>query len=475
MPNESESPSQPPPPRRSLRRLLAILLLVLLAPIVAWFVWGRIEAARLDRVLDALEVSGDPLDIEEFALEPATPEQHEASHLYGQAVRLVGGEVRVRLDGVAKAIKELCEFPQAGAGRKEQVATLQAFEDPYNTALALLDRASRLDSAGWDDADRPKRSSMEEVRPRDLGMVNAVRIARLACTGNGDPAAAALLSTLRLRRVLAASYPRLIPSQTAHSLQSLLTFTSPDPELLQSIQQEYEYETATDGRALEKQMVYSRAFWLYVSMPGVFSDSPAGFEGRRITPFEGIARMVTRPLRDRRMLAELREFDEVIQVAKQPWPARLDAAAALAKRHPNTSSSRRRGLVEVFTNPFGSHAATASLTRTIARDAEALASARASAGALAVARYQYAHNGTLPPTLHVLIPQYVSAPLIDPYSGMDLKYVRDGATYKVYSVGINRQDDGGRWEQNPDLQLSRRGNPPDIGIAVGVRPAAARD
>jgi hypothetical protein len=38
----------------------------------------------------------------------------------------------------------------------------------------------------------------------------------------------------------------------------------------------------------------------------------------------------------------------------------------------------------------------------------------------------------------------------------------------VYSIGANRQDDGGVWEQHSDLQLSRRGNPLDIGIAVNV-------
>lgn len=473
MPNDPEIPSQSPRRHESLHLVWAILLVVLLAPMVVWFVWGRIEAARLDRALDALGASGAPLDIEEFALKPATPEQHEASHLYGQAARLVGDGVRVRLDGVAKAIQELCEFPRSGVSRREPVATLQAFEDPYKAALELLDRASRLDSAGWDDADRPKRFSMEEGRPGNLGMVNAVRIARLACTGNGEPAAAALLSTLRLHRVVAASYPRLLPSQTAHSLQSLLTFSSVNPALLQSIQQEY--ETAADGQALEKQMLYSRAFWLYFSMPGVFSDPPAGFEGRRITPFEGIARRLTRPLRDRAMLAELREFDEVAQTAKQPWPARLDAAAALAKKFPNMQSqSRRRGLLEVLTRPLGSQSATASLASAIARDAESLATARASVGAVAVARYRRAHDGVLPTTLQELIPQYMSAPLIDPYSGVDLKYVREGTAYKVYSVGINRQDDGGRWEQNPDLQLPRRGNPPDIGISVGAWPAAGR-
>jgi hypothetical protein len=36
----------------------------------------------------------------------------------------------------------------------------------------------------------------------------------------------------------------------------------------------------------------------------------------------------------------------------------------------------------------------------------------------------------------------------------------------VYSVGSNREDDVGEWEQYSDLQLSRRGNPLDIGIVA---------
>jgi hypothetical protein len=124
---------------------------------------------------------------------------------------------------------------------------------------------------------------------------------------------------------------------------------------------------------------------------------------------------------------------------------------------------------------MGAHRATASLSTAIPRDAEALARARASVGAVAAARYRQTHQGTSPATLQDLIPEYLSAPLIDPYSGRELKYVQDARTYKVYSVGINRQDDGGKWDQNSDLQFSRRGNPLDIGIAVGAPAAASRD
>lgn len=473
MPNEPHIVFQPPRSGRPLHRVLAILLLVLLSPVIAWFAWARLEAARLDRVLDALEASGVPLDIVDFDVKPTTKEQREASHLYRQAANLVGDDIRAPLAGVVNAVEELCALLPASANRTEQIRTLQSFEDRYKAALALLDRAGQLDAGGWDDADRPKRLSMEEMRPVNLVTVNAVRIARLACSGNGDAAAAALVSTLRMGRVRSASsvYAARLPAQTAHSLQSLLTFGSPNPDLLQKIQQEY--EAAADEHAGHKQMLYSRASWFYYSMPGVFSDAPPGYEGRRITPLEGIARMVTRPLRDQRARAEIREFDDAIHAARQPWPARLDAAAALARKYP-VMPSRRVGLVEVLTRPSGLHSATASLSTGVARDAEALARARASVATVAVARFRRAHQGTLPAALQDLIPEYLPALLNDPYSGKEMKYVHHGTSYKVYSVGINRQDDGGKWDQNSDLQWSRRGNPPDIGISVGARPAGGR-
>jgi hypothetical protein len=242
---------------------------------------------------------------------------------------------------------------------------------------------------------------------------------------------------------------------------------------LLKIQQEY--EAAADEHAVAKLMLYSRARWFYLAMPGVFSDPPAGSEARRMTPIEGIARMITRPLRDHRARAEIREFDEAIEAVQQPWPARLDATAGLARKYPSTRSpSRRPGLLDALTRTMGSHEATASLSTAIPRDAEALARARASVGAVAVARYRQARQGGLPTALQDLVPEYLSAPLIDPYSGKELKYVHDATSYKVYSVGINRQDDGGKWDQNSDLQFSRRGNPPDIGISVGAWAAPGR-
>jgi hypothetical protein len=450
--------------------VLAIVVAVLISPIVAFIGWSRIEAARLDRALDAIEARHEPLDIAEFELKPATSEQREASHAYAQAMKVIGDQPMTTSQTVTatNAIEQLCTSPADSSSQSEQVRILRSFEDPFAPAFEALDRATGLDAAGWDEGDRPRRMPIEEMRPRRLGRLNAIRIARLACTGHGDEAADALLATLRLRRMIPLSFFSGNTVRSAHSLHVLLTFNSPDPVLLQKIQTEY--ERAADDQALEKRLGFQRAQWLYFMLPGVVSDLPPGYAAVRVNPLGAIVMRLARPMRDHGAVGELREFDDAFGAVSQPWPAKLDAATAITQKYRFTQSqSRRPGVVERLTRPFAAHFAGVSLEGAVMNAAEALASARASVGAVAVARYSRAHEGAPPASLRDLVPQYLSGPLIDPYTGKEMKYLHDGRTFKVYSVGINRQDDGGKWDQTSDLQESRRGNPPDIGIVVGNR------
>jgi hypothetical protein len=215
-------------------------------------------------------------------------------------------------------------------------------------------------------------------------------------------------------------------------------------------------------------MMRERALWLSYTLPGVFSDRGPGGAARRMSPLEAVARRLVRPLSDHRVVSGLNEFDAALEVARQPWPAKLDAAAEFGRtRHDRRSQSMPPGLLEALTSPFGMHVASNALTGYINGMTETLARNRASAAVVALARYRRDHAGALPDTLQQLVPGYLSAPVVDPYSGSELKYRRNGSGYKVYSVGINRNDDGGVWEQQSDLRVARRGNPLDVGIAVG--------
>ncbi len=472
MPNATppETPATRKRPRRRLRRTLAIVFGLVLSPFAAFLIWSQVEGARLNRVLDALEASHEPLDVDKLDPRPSTDEQRQTSHLYAQAGRLVGETAGGRLTPSARTIEELCALPSGAPGRAERIAALRQIEATYAEVLTLLDRASALDAAGWDDADRPLRQAMAAMGPRSAGEINLVRIARLACTGDGEGAASALLATLRLRRVLPPSFFGLVPLPTSHSLQSILTLTSPSDGMLETLQKEY--ENSADEHAVEKRLLYSRAHWLSLTLPGEFSDPPSGFFDRRIGPVEAVVTAVARPARDRATRADLAEFDEAIEAARQPWPAKFEAAAALSRKYPTPRPMNRRGFFAALVRPFGGLRAGWNLDSTVSNGAEALARARASAGALAIARYQRAHSGALPGSLSELVPAYLAAPLVDPYTGREVKYLRDGAKYKVYGVGLDRQDNGGVWDQTSDLQRARRGHPKDVGIAVGAWPAA---
>jgi hypothetical protein len=62
--------------------------------------------------------------------------------------------------------------------------------------------------------------------------------------------------------------------------------------------------------------------------------------------------------------------------------------------------------------------------------------------ALAIERFRH-REGRLPAKIDQLVPNYLGAPLIDPFDGAALRYRADAAEYLVYSVGSNGVDDGG--------------------------------
>lgn len=69
---------------------------------------------------------------------------------------------------------------------------------------------------------------------------------------------------------------------------------------------------------------------------------------------------------------------------------------------------------------------------------------------LAIERYRR-DNGQLPESLNALTPVYLAEMPVDPFSGQPPLYRREGEGYVVYSVGRDREDDGG-------TELNERGH-----------------
>jgi len=74
---------------------------------------------------------------------------------------------------------------------------------------------------------------------------------------------------------------------------------------------------------------------------------------------------------------------------------------------------------------------------------ESLASLRCAITGIAVERYRL-ENGQRPHALAELVPQHIEEVPTDPFSGEALRYKQTENGYIVYSVGPDREDDGGR-------------------------------
>jgi hypothetical protein len=100
-----------------------------------------------------------------------------------------------------------------------------------------------------------------------------------------------------------------------------------------------------------------------------------------------------------------------------------------------------------------------SIERTVEQHYRIAARRRMSATVLAIALYRAKHGGALPPNLDALVPEFLPAVPLDPLAGSSLPigYNTDPTRPRLYSVGTNGVDDGGRPidESKPRFQEER--------------------
>jgi hypothetical protein len=437
--------------RRGLGRPIAIVLAVVLLPVLAFVVWDRTEDARLRRAVASVDLSddaGSPL--------PRTDEQVRASHAYGEAERLSESFAGAATIEPARFIEELQVVSPGDVAHDPRYARLQEIEKPYDRALELLDRASALDARGFADEDRPPLYGVSAI-----ARVNAIRTARLSLAGNGERASASLLATLRLSRVSTS------PLRSAQNLELILNRAVPAEPTLAALQREY--ARVESQETVQARLEAARFRLLQMMLPEEFGNPPWMTSDRRVSPLETIVTRLVRPSRVHGLVRQLADFERGFAVAARPWPEKLDAARPLMEEGRIViGDRRRRSLLQALTAPVPPGFALNELGVAVTTVAEALARDRVAITALAIARYRRAHGGAPPAALRDLVPAYLSAVPLDPYTGAELHYTRDPTAYRVYSAGANRKDDGGTWYVMSDLNWARRGDPNDIGLLVKI-------
>lgn len=421
------------------RRRLLIVVVVLLMPVAVHAVWDQVEATLLAREIARLAQQGEPVDLAAQRRPLETSEQRRAAGLYAAAAGLARWQARG--DGFMMTAKDV-ELPASDPRLEE--ARLQSYLAEAEPALHLVGLAAPLDFRGFSSIDPELHTNQSSLQTLS-GMSN-LKTDILSVRGDAARATEELVRAIVLQRTITILYYRYVSVHRLHgSLRILLKHASPDVESLQRLQAAFEAWPDDDGVAAD--LLRERALRLGMSWPYPADGSSWARRpqlGYRAGVGEALAFVAFRPMLTHVARRQLQPYAEAIAVAREPWPAKLDSAQALAQRY--NLDSLRSGSRTLLNHAFGTIGAAIGIWQLdsgLPVGGMNLARRRTAIAALAVERFRRAHEGRPPDSLNALVPAYLNAVPDDPFDGKSLKYRVAPDSYVVYSVDINRVDDNG--------------------------------
>jgi hypothetical protein len=152
---------------------------------------------------------------------------------------------------------------------------------------------------------------------------------------------------------------------------------------------------------------------------------------------------------------------DAIDVARQPWPARIGGMKSLTARDFRVLGIRVETMVSGRM-----------MAPTFAHLTDDLARTTAKTRALRVvihAELQRRERGSLPARLEAIAGVAGDESFSDPFSGKALAYLSSPGELLVYSVGENGQDDGGRMTRERASGSGPTTSWPDLGVRVALR------
>ena len=449
------------------RRRFLVAVVILLIPVAAHAIWDQIEATWLAREIARIAQRHEPVSVASRRSRLATPEQRAAARIYAAAADLAATKYRddPNLDRDAELYRAFASDRPA--------AMLEDLRRQYvdgEPAFRLLAQASTLDFAGFGPAGPELYENASPLLA--LNDVNSLRADILTAQGDASGAAAALLQSVRLQRTIAREFYRYLATLRWYgSLRLLLRHAPPDTDTLLRLQQAFEALPDEDG--LAEQVRLARAQLLGEFWPYPPDGAAWALRGRTSArDIDGLTFVLLRPLFTRSIRDQLKPFEDAIDVARQPWPAKLDAAKILGQRYGVDVPRRppqRSWLNYAVGSSFPAIGA-GIVTGYVPIAGMTLAVRRTSIAAVAIERFRRAHAGQPPATLSALVPEYLAAVPMDPFSGQPLPYHRAADTYAVYSIGQDRIDAGGDlYGLGSGGPLRRVNEAPARGGDIGIR------
>ena len=450
------------------RRRLLVAVVIVLIPVAGHAIWDQVEATLLAREIARIAQRREPVDVASRRSALPTAEQRDAARIYAAAADLAAAKFRD--DPKLYNRDDDLEAAFASGRPAETLDDLRRRYIEREPAFGLLAQASTLDFAGFGPAGPELYDNASPLV--GLSDLNSLRGDILTAHGDARGSAEALMQSVRLQRTIALEFYRYLAARRWYgSLRLLLRYAPPDEDTLLRLQ--HAFEELPDADSLVGQLRTQRAellgdFWPYPADTAVWA-----FRGRVFNrDISSLPFAVVRPLLTRVVRHQLRPFEEAIEAAGRPWPARLDATDLLEQRYASPALPRpaqRTWLQRAFA-VFPPALGVGALKSYLPLAGLNLAMRRTSVAALAVERFRRGHAGEAPATLSALVPEYLTAVPLDPFSGHPLSYRRTAVSYVIYSIGQNRADDGGGLQGLGSQTEERRANEgPYNGGDVGIR------
>ena len=449
--------------RAPMSRRTSIAVFLLLSFVAAHAGWDYFESRRFFERIDDLRQRGEPVSRNALGRweRPTVDEESRSARYYNAAGELAfrdwvrNGPLRdpAKANAEQDARADLDSVARTGSLAPDAATRLTALRADYSEALEMVDRAAPLGFSKFPPhafEDYPRTYSLE-----DLALACSARTVLLAFESDGERAARSLWSCLRLRRALVRSLPPI--RSLISEARLVLERTRPSGEWLARIQDAFAENERPDTierdiRARTALLIESALTELY----GVRSDPlvPAAHALWTWRPS-----LPSRPWIVRKMNASLRRQQEVLAIASRPWPAKLRDLEGLAATSPIPSATDR-GMPGLLW-----YARYLMTTISAPSVATTLTHVRCAQLALAVERFRQEQR-QLPGNLSDLVPTYLAAVPLDPFSGGAIIYRTDGDRVLLYGLGRDGKDDGGAVEPITGLAALET---KDVGLAIRLR------
>ena len=417
---------------------LAFSLLVLLAVLLATFAAVRFRVLanrRIEAQLAAIREAGEPTtpeELEEHYRLP--PDAEDTTDLWMKAVRLLdtpayGSDA----EGMPYVGRSDPGMPPPGQPW-EELEAVEEFLRKYRVSLELMHQAAEAGGAARYPTDfyQGLRVPLEHAQQFREG-ARLLKLEARARGHRGDAAGAArsirailmLARSLQREPVLVSMLVRIACETIALTeLEDLLDTVDFSEQDLIELQQDLragDYE-----EHLHQAMLGQRV----LGVMGIEDPATLDFDG----PPPGLARLS----RQDGLAFYLEQMAELAAATQRPWPQALHDSDQAEQRIDQIIDGSIVTKIRYWIPALLAPAWSASFQAT----ARIRATSDAVDTGIAIERYRREH-GKLPEKLDELVPEFLPRVPIDPYDGQPLRYVDDDEGCRVYSIGMNRTDEGG--------------------------------